>query len=43
MRDEITVSFEIDLAEYENLKAGTQYKIIINIESEAYEAQFTVI
>lgn len=43
MRDEITVSFEIDLAEYENLKAGTQYKIVINIESEAYEAQFTVI
>lgn len=43
MRDEITVSFEIDLGEYENLKAGTQYKIIINIESEAYEAQFTVI
>ena len=43
MRDEVTVSFEIDLAEYENLKAGTQYKIIINIESEAYEAQFTVI
>lgn len=43
MRDEITVSFEIDLAEYENLKSGTRYKIIINIESEAYEAQFTVI
>lgn len=43
MRDEVTVTFEIDLAEYENLKSGTQYKIIINIESEAYEAQFTVI
>lgn len=43
MRDEITVSFEIDLGEYENLKAGTQYKIVINIESETYEAEFTVI
>ena len=40
MRDEITVSFEIDLAEYENLKAGTRYKITIIIEKQEYEAFF---
>lgn len=42
MRDEITVSFEIDLAEYENLKTGTEYKITINLEGQTYEAYFTV-
>ncbi|MBR4050130.1 MAG: hypothetical protein IKK09_06505 [Clostridia bacterium] len=42
MRDEITVSFEIDLGEYENLKPSTQYKITINIEKQSYEAYFTV-
>ncbi len=41
-RDEITVSFEIDLGEYENLKSGTQYKITINIEKQTYEAYFTL-
>ena len=40
MRGEVTVSFEIDLAEYENLKAGTRYKITINIEGQTYEAYF---
>lgn len=40
IRDEITVSFEIDLAEYENLKAGTRYKITIIIEKQEYEAFF---
>ncbi len=42
MRDEVTVSFEIDLAEYENLKVGTRYKITINIEGQTYEAYFTL-
>lgn len=42
IREEITVSFEIDLGEYENLKQGTQYKIVISIEKETYEAYFTV-
>ena len=42
MRDEITVSFEIDLAEYENLKSGEQYKIIIDIENKEYEAFFSL-
>lgn len=40
MRDEITVSFEIDLGEYENLKVGTQYKITINLEKQTHEAFF---
>ena len=42
MRDEITVSFEIDLAEYENLKPDTQYKITINLEGQEYEAYFSL-
>ena len=42
MRDEITVSFEIDLAEYENLKSGERYKIIIDIENQEYEAYFSL-
>ena len=42
MRDEITVSFEIDLAEYENLKSGEQYKILIDIENQEYEAYFSL-
>lgn len=42
MRDEITVSFEIDLAEYENLKAGNRYRITINLEKQTYEAYFTL-
>ncbi len=41
-RDEITVSFEIDLAEYENLKTGTEYKTAINIGGQTYEAYFTL-
>lgn len=42
MRDEITVSFEINLAEYENLKPDTQYKITINLEGQEYEAFFSL-
>lgn len=40
--DSATVKFSINLNEYENLKPDTQYKLVLHIEGEGYEAYFTL-
>lgn len=41
-KEKAVAEFKIDLSEYENLKADSEYKLVFRIEGEDYEAYFTL-